>query len=45
MKCVKNKESGDITRIYNERAYVLVRSGKFSFCSKAEWKKEVRDKK
>lgn len=43
MKCVKNTD-GKIKRVTDETANTLVNSGKYQYCSRAEWKKEVRDK-
>jgi hypothetical protein len=44
MKCVKNIENGEITRIYDERAEEMVRSKKFTYCPKSEWKKNKEKK-
>jgi hypothetical protein len=38
MKCVKNKETKEITRVYDERAFSLVKEGTHSFVCKKEWK-------
>jgi hypothetical protein len=44
MKCVKNVETGNISRVVNERAFILVYKNKtHTFCSKKEWKETVRD--
>ena len=43
MKCVKSS-SGKIERVGEEKAFRRVKSGEWSYCGKAEWRKEVRDK-
>ena len=44
MKCIKNLETKEVTRTYDERANDLVKNGKFSFASKKEWKEQGRKK-
>lgn len=44
MKCIKDTE-GRITRVKDDVANEKVDSGEYTYCGKAEWKKEVRDKK
>jgi hypothetical protein len=43
MKCVKDKETNEITRVYDERAFALVKAGTHIFVTKSEWKDNVRD--
>lgn len=43
MKCVK--KHGKIKRVNDEVAEELVNDKGWEYCSKSEWKKEVRDKK
>jgi hypothetical protein len=43
MKCVKEKETEEISRVYDDRAKTLVEAGTHTFCSKKEWKEKVRD--
>lgn len=43
MKCVKSAND-KVERVGNEKANKRVKSGKWRYCGKAEWKKEVRDK-
>lgn len=43
MKCVKSTD-GEIKRVKDDVAVELVSSGKYQYCSRSEWKKEVRDK-
>ena len=45
MKTVKNKQTDEIIRVSNERAFHLVNSGKWTYCPKSEWKIKVRDNK
>ena len=42
MKCVRQNDSGIVTRATNEKAYELVKSGKYSYSSKEAWKKTGR---
>lgn len=42
MKCVKLFEEG-IVRVPDAKAVKLVNSGRGIYCSKKEWKTEVRD--
>jgi hypothetical protein len=42
MKCIKNKETGNIIRVTNQQADQMVGS-KWSFAPKSEWKSQ--DKK
>lgn len=42
MKCVKNTDGGKIVRVQEALAKKLVEQG-WSYCSKTEWKKKVRD--
>lgn len=43
MKCIK--KHGEIKRLKNDVAEELVSNEGWNYCSKSEWKKEVRDKK
>lgn len=43
MKCLKN-EMG-IIRVTDDESVKMVRGGKWSYCSKSEWKQKVRDVK
>ena len=42
MKCIKNLSDNTVKRVSNEAAGLAVESGKFSFASKCDWKKETR---
>ena len=44
MKCVKNIKGGKIVRLSDEKARELVDSGSHRYVSKAEWKKERKEK-
>ena len=43
MKCIKNFETKDITRIYDEAASRSVKAGTHTYITKKEWKDNVRD--
>ena len=43
MKCIKEIETNEIARIYDERAESLVNSETHVFVSKKTWKETVRD--
>lgn len=43
MKCIKEKETGIITKTYDENAHHLVNKGTHTYCSRKEWKEKVRD--
>lgn len=43
MKCIK--KHGKIKRVHDDQARVMVEEQGWDYCSKSEWKKEVRDKK
>lgn len=43
MKCLKHKEDGYITRVTDEAATMLVKSGNWNFTSREEWKTEGRN--
>lgn len=43
MKCIKSVVTNQIKRVSDEQAAEKVATGKWVFCSKAEWKKEVRN--
>jgi len=38
MKCIKNIKTGKIERRKDEFAHEMVKTGKFVYCSKMEWK-------
>ena len=38
MKCIKNIETGEITRVYDYKASSAIKSKKFAYCSKSEFK-------
>ena len=38
MKCVKNKNDGNIRRVENDKATALVKLGAWNYCPKSEWK-------
>ena len=42
MKCVKSS-SGKIDRVKDDIAFSRVKSGKWNYCGKSEWKTSVRD--
>lgn len=42
-KCVKDTE-GKITRVSDRLAFQKVKKVGYTYCSKSDWKKEVRDK-
>ncbi len=42
MKCIKEIESGQISRVSNLEALQAVATGDFSHSSKQAWKKQVR---
>lgn len=44
MKCIKSKE-GEIVRATEKDAVKFVKTGKWSYCPKSEWKQKVRDVK
>ena len=44
MKCLKNKETGNIIRVDDKQAYQMAGST-WEYVAKAEWKKLVRDVK
>ena len=44
MKCVRNNIDNSIKRVRDDMAVDMVISGKWKFCSKKEWKEEVRSK-
>jgi hypothetical protein len=41
MKCIKNKETGNVIRVTNQQADQMV-GRKWSFTSKSEWKSQER---
>jgi hypothetical protein len=41
MKCIKNKETGNVIRVTNQQADQLV-GRKWSFAPKSEWKSQER---
>lgn len=41
MKCVKD-EKKNVKRLNDELAWELVKSGKYIYCPKEEWKQKVR---
>lgn len=44
MKCVKSKQTGEITKVSNERAEELVEvKSTHTYCPRKEWKVNVRD--
>jgi len=43
MKCIKNGKT--IKRVSNEEAFRLVDNEGWQFCSRKDWKTQVRDKK
>jgi len=40
MKCIRNNETFEIRRIRDRDAQIRVSSGKWSYCQKADWKKQ-----
>jgi len=44
MKCLKNKQTGNIIRVDDKQAYQMAGST-WEYVAKAEWKKMVRDVK
>lgn len=42
MKCVKKKDSGVVTRISNESAKELVKSGEYTYSTKSTFKRIMR---
>ncbi len=42
MKCVKNKESGNIERVNDRTAHDRVNSGEWVYCPKHEYKSFVK---
>jgi hypothetical protein len=42
MKTIKNKNSGELSRVNDTQADINVASGRWIFCSKEEWKKATR---
>lgn len=44
MKCIKSSE-GEIVRATEKDAVRFVKTGKWSYCPKCEWKQNVRDVK
>lgn len=42
MKCIINKTTKDVTRVYDSEACVLVSNGTHEYTNKANWKKKGR---
>lgn len=43
MKCIRMKDTREIKRVPNDVAHLAVNTGAATYCSKKEWKEEVRD--
>lgn len=43
MKCIKNKESGEVRREENHIADRMIKTGEWIFVRKEEWKKYKKD--
>lgn len=42
MKCIKHKETGEIRRETDKNADSAIKTNRWEFCAKSEWKKAVR---
>lgn len=41
-KCIRNKVTKNITRVSDEDAAKNIKTGKYEYCSKTEWKNSGR---
>jgi hypothetical protein len=45
MKCIRELNTGKITRVKDADASTKVKTGRFAYCPKSDWKEQVRPKK